>query len=220
MTRKIVLLAVTFAVSSLLAQGAWAQLFGERTLGRGRPASGASTTRTTAGFGSRASSAKAAAGAKPAAGATAGSLISEEARFVRGNRTASDFVGAGTGETRRFVGSEQAGGEADRNPLGDRQFAGRGGAGRESDGRRSQTASSADECPAAENRLRVRPSSRRRKSAIGWRIVCRRRRLGLGPAGSRCRWQATWRFSAVRLPPHGIVSWPSCWWVLNLGLQR
>ncbi len=48
------------------------------------------------------------------------------------------------------MGSEQAGGEARRNPLGDRQFAGRGGAGRESDGRRSQTASSADECPAAE----------------------------------------------------------------------
>ena len=74
MTRKIVLIAVTFVASSLLAQGAWAQLFGERTLGRGRPASGASTTRTT----SRASSAKAAAGAKPAAGATEGSLISEE----------------------------------------------------------------------------------------------------------------------------------------------
>lgn len=119
MTRKIVLLAATLAVSFLPAHGAWAQLFGERTLGRGRPASQASTTRTT----SRASSAKAAAGAKPAAGATAGSLISEEARFVRGNRTASDFVGAGTAETRRFVGSEQAGAEAEeiRSAIDDLQ---------------------------------------------------------------------------------------------------
>jgi hypothetical protein len=108
MTRITVLIAVAFVVSFLLAQGASAQLFGERTVGRGRPASGASTTRTTG----RASPAKTAAGAKPAAGETTGSLISEDARFVRGNRTASDFVGAGTGEARRFVGSEQAGGES------------------------------------------------------------------------------------------------------------
>jgi hypothetical protein len=39
--------------------------------------------------------------------------MSEAARFLRGNRAASDFVGTGTSETRRFVGSEQAGGEGE-----------------------------------------------------------------------------------------------------------
>jgi len=49
--------------------------------------------------------------------------MSEGARFIRGNREASDFVGAGTGETRRFVGSEQAGADAEeiRSAIDDLQ---------------------------------------------------------------------------------------------------
>ena len=113
MTRQIVLLAVTLTASSLLADGAWAQLFGERTLGRSvsrraspSTARGTATPRTP----SRTTGTSA---AKPAPGETTASLMSEDARFIRGNRTASDFVGAGTAETRRFVGSEQAGADAE-----------------------------------------------------------------------------------------------------------
>jgi len=112
MTRKIVLLAATLAASSLLAGGARAQLFGERTLGRSlsrqnspSTARGTTTARTTG----RTTNTPA---AKSAPGESTPSLMSEGARFIRGNRAASDFVGAGTAETRRFVGSEQAGADA------------------------------------------------------------------------------------------------------------
>jgi hypothetical protein len=36
-------------------------------------------------------------------------MVNEKARFIRGNRKTTDFVGADTGEGKRFVGSEQAG---------------------------------------------------------------------------------------------------------------
>jgi hypothetical protein len=35
-------------------------------------------------------------------------MVNEKARFIRGNRKATAFVGADTGEGQRFVGSEQA----------------------------------------------------------------------------------------------------------------
>ncbi len=113
MTRRIVLLAITLAVSSLPAHGAWAQLFGERTLGRSisRQASPSAANRSTAARTTGRTTSGAA--AKPAPGETTASLMSENARFVRGNRTVSDFVGAGAAETRRFVGSEQAGADAE-----------------------------------------------------------------------------------------------------------
>jgi hypothetical protein len=45
-------------------------------------------------------------------------LISEDARFVRGNRAAADFVGTDTGETQQFVGRQQAGlGEEIRSAI-------------------------------------------------------------------------------------------------------
>ncbi len=112
MTRKTVLIGLAMATSLLCAQGAWAQLFGERTLGRSvsRQAAPAAAGRTTA---ARTTAARTTPAAKPAPGEGTASLMSEEARFVRGNRTTSDFVGAGSVDTRRFVGSEQAGADAE-----------------------------------------------------------------------------------------------------------
>jgi hypothetical protein len=36
-------------------------------------------------------------------------MVDENARFIRGNRDATDFVGADAGEAQRFVGRQQAG---------------------------------------------------------------------------------------------------------------
>ena len=114
MTRKIVLLVVALTTASLLAADASAQLFGERTLGR-------PLSRQPAHFGD-----KSVAAARTSGRATAGSFSVPEpnsgrrgkraawstrgARFIRGNRKATDFVGTDTGEAKQFVGSEQAAG--------------------------------------------------------------------------------------------------------------
>ena len=113
MTRRLFPLAIALAVSCLSAHDALGQLFGERTLGRSisRQASPSAASRTTA---ARATGRTiGAAAAQPTAGETVPSLMTEGARFLRGNRAASDFVGTDAGETRRFVGGEQAGGEGE-----------------------------------------------------------------------------------------------------------
>ncbi len=117
MTRSLFLIVVTVVVSGLPADRAWGQLFGQRTLGQAvsrqaspgaanRPSSARPIGRTT---GSSAPGARNAPGAAGAADASTGSLISEDARFVRGNRSAADFVGSDAGETQQFVGRQQAG---------------------------------------------------------------------------------------------------------------
>ena len=40
---------------------------------------------------------------------TIGTIVAETARFIRGNRAATDFVGADSGESSRFVGAIQSG---------------------------------------------------------------------------------------------------------------
>jgi hypothetical protein len=51
-----------------------------------------------------------------------GTMVDENARFIRGNREASNFVGADAGEAQRFVGSQQAGqGEEIRSAVDELQ---------------------------------------------------------------------------------------------------
>jgi hypothetical protein len=38
-----------------------------------------------------------------------GTMVDEDARFIRGNRDPSNFVGADTGEAERFIGAQQSG---------------------------------------------------------------------------------------------------------------
>ncbi len=116
MTRKNTLLVVTLAVWFLPAHGALAQLFGNRSLGSSisrQPSPSAASRSSAARPTNRASAARGTAEAKPVAGEVGGSLISEDARFVRGNRAAADFVGTDVGETQQFVGSQQAGGDGE-----------------------------------------------------------------------------------------------------------
>jgi len=107
MTRSLLLIAVTVFASSLPA-GASAQLFGERSLGRSvsRQATPSAASRTTSARPTGRTTGNSTPGAQ-AAGEGTGSLISADARFVRGNRSAADFVGADTGETQTFVGRAQ-----------------------------------------------------------------------------------------------------------------
>ena len=117
MTRNNALLVAAFITASLLAADASAQLFGQRSLGQPlsqRPGSSAATSGTAATNSARASRASAAAsfsvsGGNPSATGNRGSMVNEKARFIRGNRKTTDFVGADIGEARGFVGSEQAG---------------------------------------------------------------------------------------------------------------
>lgn len=108
MTPRLVLIVATVFVSSLPAAGALGQLFGDRTLGRSvsRQATPSAASRTTSARPAGRTTGSSAPGAQ-AAGEGIGSLISEDARFVRGNRSAADFVGVDAGETQTFVGRAQ-----------------------------------------------------------------------------------------------------------------
>lgn len=107
MTRRIVLLSLALAAVFSFATDASAQLFGKRTVGQPlsqRPG----TSATNSSSAPAAASFSVSGGSRPA-GENRGSMVNEKARFIRGNRKATDFVGADTGEAKRFVGSEQAG---------------------------------------------------------------------------------------------------------------
>lgn len=108
MTPRLLLIVVTVFVSSLPAAGALGQLFGDRTLGRSvsRQATPSAASRTTSARPVGRTTGNNTPGAQ-AAGESTGSLISADARFVRGNRSAADFVGSDTGETQAFVGRAQ-----------------------------------------------------------------------------------------------------------------
>ncbi|MCL4204926.1 MAG: BON domain-containing protein [Pirellulaceae bacterium] len=87
---------LTLGVLGFASDG-YAQLFGERSVGRPvarRPG---------------AASAQNGAGATGPALESIGVMVDESARYVRGNRAVTDFVGSDTAEASRFVGSLQAG---------------------------------------------------------------------------------------------------------------
>jgi hypothetical protein len=110
MTRRFALLSVALAAVFSFAADASAQLFGQRTVGQPlsqRPGTSA-TNSAKASRASAAASFSASGGNGPATG-NRGSMVNEKARFIRGNRKATDFVGADTAESKRFVGREQAG---------------------------------------------------------------------------------------------------------------
>ena len=109
MTHHINLVGIVFFAVFLCASGTSAQMFGQRKVGRPLAqqsgASGGSAAasraanpanRTTAGTG----------GSRPGAESRP-SLVSEDARFIRGNRAASDFVGAVNPESQQFVGLQE-----------------------------------------------------------------------------------------------------------------
>jgi hypothetical protein len=106
------------AVTGVFHAGeAEAQLFGSRDIGRSvtRRARPSLSTRAADGNGS---STNASGSSRAGAGATGearaplesiGTMVDEGARYVRGNREATDFVGADTAEAERFVGALQSG---------------------------------------------------------------------------------------------------------------
>ena len=107
-----------------------AQLFGERTLGRslsrqsnpdqsGRPSS---QTRPTMTQGSRVNRTTLASGAERPSFESVGAMVDENARFVRGNRAANDFVGSDLAEAQNFVGMQQTDIEADIRSAVDEQL--------------------------------------------------------------------------------------------------
>lgn len=122
MSRNITLRVAVLTAALLFAADASAQLFGDRTLGQPltrQPGMGTATPATQLGASATnsAQAARASAGSISLPGGNrtatpkAGSLVNERARFKRGNRKTTDFVGADAGEARSFVGSEQAGAE-------------------------------------------------------------------------------------------------------------
>lgn len=118
MTRYIALLSLAFSMASLCAADAPGQLFGQRSLGQpvsqraGAATSRAKTSRNPAvssrSTGTATGTAPAAGGNRPAT-ESRGGLVNENARFIRGNRDASDFVGAAGRDDQQFVGRQEAG---------------------------------------------------------------------------------------------------------------
>jgi osmotically-inducible protein OsmY len=115
MTRYIALLGIALSTAFFHATDASAQLSGQRSLGQSvaqQPAAtrnAAASSRTT-GTASRTTTNSA--GNRPATESRP-SLVNENARFIRGNRDASDFVGAAGREVQQFVGRLEAGVEAE-----------------------------------------------------------------------------------------------------------
>lgn len=120
MTRSITLLVAAISAASLFAAEVSAQqLFGQRTLGQPLVRQPGTSTTNPAQAAQGAQAARSMANSfslspsKSTAGEKTGSLVSEKARFKRGNRKATDFVGSDSKEAKRFVGSEQAGAETE-----------------------------------------------------------------------------------------------------------
>lgn len=90
--RRLVLLAVGLVAMLGCAGDAEAQLFGNRSLGRSLSRRSSSSSRS--------------ASPAPKAAEQVGSL-DPSARYVRGNRSVTDFVGGNSGEGRKFVGIQQ-----------------------------------------------------------------------------------------------------------------
>jgi hypothetical protein len=97
-SRRLALFAVGLVAALAYVGDAEAQLFGDRTLG------GSVSRRST--LPSRTAS------PAPRAAEQLGS-VDPSARYIRGNRSASDFVGTDSGKTQKFVGIQQA----DRDAL-------------------------------------------------------------------------------------------------------
>ena len=110
-----------FAVVGLAAcsSPAHAQLFGERTVGgpslsrRPSPGQTGSSSRQFPTGASRTSRTTMASGAERPTFESVGEMVDENARFVRGNREAADFVGSGLEDVQNFVGMQQTDIEAD-----------------------------------------------------------------------------------------------------------
>lgn len=112
MTRAIPLLLAFLSVSWLGDQVAYGQLFGNRNLGQPlarRPSvSRSASSRTPSSGGSRGAASPASRLFDENTFENVGAL-DENARYLRGNRDITDFVGAATGDEQRFVGAQTAG---------------------------------------------------------------------------------------------------------------
>lgn len=109
MKRLLFVAIALFACLATTERPVWGQLFGQRNLGNPlarRPTAGSSKSRSGAsgGSGGQAESNRL---FDESTFENVGSL-DESARYLRGNHDVTDFVGAATGETRRFVGSQLA----------------------------------------------------------------------------------------------------------------
>ncbi len=108
MNAKRMMVAWALAAFLLGAHQAPAQLFGERSLGRASPPRGresqASRRSFSSGLFERSSAGKSAGSNSPFAGV---GMPDESARYMRGNRSARDFVGANSGNVQNFVGVQQ-----------------------------------------------------------------------------------------------------------------
>ena len=117
MTRNIAVLVAALTAASLFAAEASAQnLFGQRTVGQPltRPSGTSATNPAQAAQAARGAAASfSMSTGNRTTGEKTGSLVNERARFKRGNRKATDFVGSDAKEAKAFVGSEQAGAEAE-----------------------------------------------------------------------------------------------------------
>jgi hypothetical protein len=97
MTRLITVLSIVAGTIFLNTPHASGQLFGQRNVGQPLSRQTAAARNTSA-----------RGGATPAKEPPSG-LVDESARFIRGNREVSDFVGADGGDDQSFVGRQQVG---------------------------------------------------------------------------------------------------------------
>jgi len=116
MRAKLISIALALAVGAAGAKEVRAQLFGERTLGRSalsrtRPSLGGRTSSGTRSSIARSSSARSSSSAASLSGAIG--TPDPAARYVRGNRQATDFVGTDSRDMQGFVGMQQAEGSAE-----------------------------------------------------------------------------------------------------------
>jgi len=101
MTRLIAWMCIAASAIFLYAPEASAQLFGQRNVGQ--PLNRQTTASRNTSTGGGATRAK-----EPPTG-----LVDETARFIRGNREVTDFVGADGREEQQFVGRQQVGVDAE-----------------------------------------------------------------------------------------------------------
>ncbi len=121
MRRNVTLLLLAVVGLAACSSPAHAQLFGERTVGgpslSRRPSPGQTGDRSrqfpTGSSQSSRSRTTLASGAERPTFESVGEMVDENARYVRGNRDAADFVGSDLGDVQDFVGMQQTGVEAE-----------------------------------------------------------------------------------------------------------
>jgi hypothetical protein len=116
-------LGIWLLATAASERAAWAQMFGERTLGRSlsrqanprqaNPGQPSGQTRPTMTQGSQVGRTTMASGSERPTFESVGEMVDENARFIRGNRAADNFVGSDLAEVQDFVGMQQTDIQAD-----------------------------------------------------------------------------------------------------------